>query len=233
MRDCLRGTGNRTGRSLERASRHCRHRARPFRADSPTRADQLPSPPRPGADAELPAGQNTNLFPWLRAHYRVWASRTPEDTRTAVIVGCAELALSGCTTVFDHAYVFQNGCKVDDQIHAAAEIGVRFAVSRGSMSLGESKGGLPPDDCVEDEDAIMRDSLRVIQQYHDPNPGSMLQIVLAPCSPFSVTADLMRESAKLARNTASSCIRISARLSTRSATPCSIKGCGQSPTWKR
>jgi cytosine/adenosine deaminase-related metal-dependent hydrolase len=147
----------------------------------------------------LPAGQNTNLFPWLRAHYRVWASRTPEDTRTAVIVGCGELALSGCTTVFDHAYVFQNGCRVDDQIHAAAEIGVRFAVSRGSMSLGESKGGLPPDDCVEDEDAIMRDSLRVIQQYHDPNPGSMLQIVLAPCSPFSVTADLMRESAKLAR----------------------------------
>jgi 8-oxoguanine deaminase len=147
----------------------------------------------------LPAGQNTNLFPWLRAHYRVWTSRTPEDTRTAVIVGCAELALSGCTTVFDHAYVFQNGCRVDDQIQAAAEIGVRFAVSRGSMSLGESKGGLPPDDCVEDEDAILRDSLRVIQQYHDPNPGSMLQIVLAPCSPFSVTADLMRESAKLAR----------------------------------
>jgi 8-oxoguanine deaminase len=147
----------------------------------------------------LPAGQNTNLFPWLRAHYRVWASRTPEDTRTAVIVGCAELALSGCTTVFDHAYVFKNGCQVDDQIHAAAEIGVRFAVSRGSMSLGESKGGLPPDDCVEDEVAILRDSLRVIQQYHDPNPGSMLQIVLAPCSPFSVTSDLMRESAKLAR----------------------------------
>ena len=147
----------------------------------------------------LPAGQNTNLFPWLRAHYRVWASRTPEDTRTAVLVGCAELALSGCTTVFDHAYVFKNGCKVDDQIHAAAEIGVRFAVSRGSMSLGESKGGLPPDDCVEDEDAIMSDSLRVIQQYHDPAPGSMLQIVLAPCSPFSVTADLMRDSAKLAR----------------------------------
>ncbi|MCC6313409.1 MAG: 8-oxoguanine deaminase [Thermomicrobiales bacterium] len=147
----------------------------------------------------LPAGQNTNLFPWLRAHYRIWGSRTPEDTRTAVIVGCAELARSGCTTVFDHAYVFQNGCAVDDQIHAAAEIGVRFAVSRGSMSLGESQGGLPPDDCVEDEAAIMADSLRVIQRYHDPNPGSMLQIVLAPCSPFSVTADLMRESARLAR----------------------------------
>ncbi len=147
----------------------------------------------------LPAGQNTNLFPWLRAHYRVWASRTPEDTRTAAIVGCAELLLSGCTTVFDHAYLFQNGCAVDDQIAAAAELGVRFVASRGSMSLGESQGGLPPDDCVEAEDAILADSLRVIQRYHDPKPGSMLQIVLAPCSPFSVTPELMRESARLAR----------------------------------
>lgn len=148
----------------------------------------------------LPAGQNTNLFPWLKAHYRIWGARTPEDTRTAVLVGCGELALSGCTTVFDHAYVFQNGCKVDDQIAAAAELGIRFVVSRGSMSLGESKGGLPPDDCVEDEDAILRDSIRVIERYHDPKLGSMLQIALAPCSPFSVTADLMRESAKLARH---------------------------------
>lgn len=148
----------------------------------------------------LPAGQNTNLFRWLKAHYRIWAARTPEDTRTAVLIGCAELALSGCTTVFDHAYVFKNGCKVDDQIHAAAEIGVRFVVSRGSMSLGQSKGGLPPDDCVEDEAAISNDSVRVIEQYHDPKPGSMLQIVLAPCSPFSVTANLMRESAKIARH---------------------------------
>ncbi|MBA2469615.1 MAG: 8-oxoguanine deaminase [Chloroflexia bacterium] len=147
----------------------------------------------------LPSGQNTNLFPWLRAHYRVWAGRTPEDSRTATIVGCAELAFSGCTTVFDHAYVFQNGCRVDDQIAAAAELGVRFVVSRGSMSLGESRGGLPPDDCVETEDDIMDDSVRVIQRYHDPAPGSMLQIVLAPCSPFSVTPNLMRESAKLAR----------------------------------
>ena len=147
----------------------------------------------------LPAGQNTNLFPWLRAHYRVWASRTPEDSRTATIVGCAELALSGCTTVFDHAYLFQNGCQVDDQITAAAELGIRFVASRGSMSLGESQGGLPPDDCVEDEQAILADSVRVIQQYHDPSPGSMLQIVLAPCSPFSVTPSLMRESAALAR----------------------------------
>ena len=93
----------------------------------------------------LPAGQNTNLFPWLRAHYEVWASRTPEASRTATIVGAAELALSGCTTLFDHAYVFQNGCRVDDQIAAAREIGIRFVVSRGSMSLGQSRGGLPPD----------------------------------------------------------------------------------------
>jgi cytosine/adenosine deaminase-related metal-dependent hydrolase len=147
----------------------------------------------------LPAGQNTNLFPWLRAHYRIWGSRNPQDSRTATIVGCAELALSGCTTVFDHAYVFQNGCKVDDQIDAAAELGVRFVVSRGSMSLGESRGGLPPDDCVEAEDVILADSLRVIQRYHDATPGSMLQIVLAPCSPFSVTPGLMRDSAALAR----------------------------------
>src|SRR6266540_6229294 len=147
----------------------------------------------------VPAGQNINLFPWLKAHYRLWAARTPASARTATIVGLAELALSGCTTAFDHAYVFQNGCRVDDQIAAAAELGSRFVVSRGSMSLGESKGGLPPDDCVEDEDAILADSQRVIEQYHDPKPGATLQIALAPCSPFSVTADLMRESARLAR----------------------------------
>ncbi len=148
----------------------------------------------------LPAGQNTNLFPWLMAHYGIWARRTPEDTRTAVLIGCGELALSGCTTVFDHAYLFQNGCRVDDQIAAAAELGIRFVAARGSMSLGQSKGGLPPDGCVESEDAILRDCVRVIERYHDPSPGSMLQIVLAPCSPFSVTADLMRESAKMARH---------------------------------
>ena len=147
----------------------------------------------------IPAAQNTNLFPWLRALYRVWAARTPEDSRTATIVGCAELALTGCTTVFDHAYVFQNGCRVDDQIAAAAEVGVRFVASRGSMSLGESKGGLPPDDCVEEEDAILTDSERVISTYHDPNPGAMTQIVLAPCSPFSVTPELMKDTAALAR----------------------------------
>lgn len=147
----------------------------------------------------LPAGQNTNLFPWLRAHYEIWGSRTPEAARTATLVGGAELALSGCTTLFDHAYVFQNGCRVDDQIGAAAELGIRFAVSRGSMSLGESQGGLPPDSCVEDEEAILADCERVIAAHHDPRPGSMTQIVLAPCSPFSVTSQLMRDSAELAR----------------------------------
>jgi cytosine/adenosine deaminase-related metal-dependent hydrolase len=148
----------------------------------------------------LPAAQNTNLFRWLKAHYRIWAARTPDASRTATLVACAELALSGCTTVFDHAYVFQNGCKVDDQIAAARELGIRFAVSRGSMSLGQSKGGLPPDDCVEDEDAILADCARVIDRFHDARPGAMTQIVLAPCSPFSVTADLMRETARLARH---------------------------------
>ncbi|MBS7539722.1 8-oxoguanine deaminase [Ancylobacter lacus] len=147
----------------------------------------------------LPAAQERNLFRWLRAHYRLWAARTPEASRTATLVGLAELALSGCTTAFDHAYVFRNGCRVDDQIAAAREIGLRFMVSRGSMSLGESRGGLPPDDCVEAEDAILADCERVIAAYHDPRPGARLQIALAPCSPFSVSAELMRESAAMAR----------------------------------
>jgi cytosine/adenosine deaminase-related metal-dependent hydrolase len=147
----------------------------------------------------LPAGQNTNLFPWLKAHYELWAARTPAASRTATIIGSAELALSGCTTVFDHAYVFKNGCRIDDQIAAAREIGIRFMVSRGSMSLGETKGGLPPDSCVEAEDAIMVDCERAIARYHDPAHGSMTQIALAPCSPFSVSSDLMTASADMAR----------------------------------
>ena len=133
----------------------------------------------------LPAAQNNNLFPWLRAHYRVWARRTPAATRGATLVGLAELAASGCTTVFDHSYVFPNGCRVDDQIAAAREIGVRFHACRGSMSLGESRGGLPPDDCVEDETAILKDCVRVIESYqdachgrHDPRgPGAMLAVL--------------------------------------------------------
>ncbi len=147
----------------------------------------------------VPAGQNTCLFPWLQAHYPIWARRTPEMTRTSTLIGLAELAMTGCTTVFDHSYVFPGECQVDDQIAAAREIGSRFHACRGSMSLGESKGGLPPDSCVEDEDDILNDSKRVIEQYHDTSHGSMLYIVLGPCSPFSVTGELLKESAMLAR----------------------------------
>jgi cytosine/adenosine deaminase-related metal-dependent hydrolase len=147
----------------------------------------------------LPLAQDINLFPWLQAHYRIWARKTPEATRTSTLIGLAELALSGCTTVFDHSYIWQSGSKVDDQIAAAKAFGARFHVSRGSMSLGESKGGLPPDETTEDEDFILEDSRRAIETYHDPSRGSMLQIVLAPCSPFSVSGDLMIRSAELAR----------------------------------
>jgi 8-oxoguanine deaminase len=148
----------------------------------------------------LPAGQDINLFPWLRAHYPIWVRRTPEASRRSALVGLAELAASGCTTVFDHTYIFPNDCRLDDQIAAAQEIGVRFHASRGSMSLGVSQGGLPPDSCVEDETRILEDSRRVIDKYHDASRGSMLQIVLAPCSPFSVSPRLLRESAELARS---------------------------------
>ncbi|MEO9527677.1 8-oxoguanine deaminase [Roseibium sp.] len=148
----------------------------------------------------LPAAQNTNLFPWLQAHYRVWARTNPDASRASTLVGLAELALSGCTTVFDHTYLFQSGNKVDYQIEAAREIGVRFHASRGSMSLGESKGGLPPDDCVEDEEEILKDTVRVIDRYHDAGPGAMTRVVVAPCSPFSVSQDLLIESARLARD---------------------------------
>ena len=123
----------------------------------------------------------------------------PEDIRTSTQTALAELALSGCTTASDHLYLFPNGSKLDDEIQAAAEVGLRLHASRGSMSLGESQGGLPPDSVVDTEDAILTDSQRLIETYHDPNPGSMVQIVLAPCSPFSVTTELMRQSAILAR----------------------------------
>lgn len=148
----------------------------------------------------LPAAQNNNLFPWLQAHYRIWARTNPDASRASALVGLAELALSGCTTVFDHSYLFQSGNKVDYQIEAARDLGVRFHASRGSMSLGESKGGLPPDSCVEDEDDILKDSVRVIDRYHDASRGAMTRIVVAPCSPFSVSEDLLRESARLARD---------------------------------
>ncbi|MFO0876181.1 MAG: 8-oxoguanine deaminase [Gemmataceae bacterium] len=148
----------------------------------------------------VPGAEDGNVFNWLITLYPLWARMTPEALKTAVQTGLAELVLSGCTTAFDQGYVFPNGCKVDDEIEVAQAMGVRFHASRGSMSLGRSRGGLPPDSCVEKEEAILKDSRRVIERFHDPKPGAMTRIVLAPCSPFSVTADLMRESAKLARS---------------------------------
>jgi len=147
----------------------------------------------------VPAAQNANLFNWLKTLYPIWARMTPEDIRISTQTALAELALSGCTTASDHLYLFPNGSRLDDEIHAGREIGVRLHAARGSMSLGESKGGLPPDSVVEDEDEILKDSQRLIETYHDPNPGASTQVFLAPCSPFSVSADLMRQSAILAR----------------------------------
>jgi 8-oxoguanine deaminase len=147
----------------------------------------------------VPDAQDTNLFHWLKTLYPIWARMIPDDIRISTKTALAELALSGCTTASDHLYLFPNGSRLDDEIEAALEIGLRLHASRGSMSLGESEGGLPPDSVVEDEEQILKDSQRLIETYHDKNPGSYTQIVLAPCSPFSVTGDLMRESAALAR----------------------------------
>ena len=147
----------------------------------------------------IPKAQNANLFNWLKTLYPIWANLTPDDIIISTLTALAELALSGCTTASDHLYLFPNGSKLDDEIEAARSVGLRLHASRGSMSLGESKGGLPPDRVVDPEDLIIKDSQRLIEKYHDPDPGSFVQIVLAPCSPFSVTADLMRESASLAR----------------------------------
>lgn len=147
----------------------------------------------------VPKAQDANLFNWLVTLYPIWARMTPEHIYLSTQTALAELALSGCTTASDHLYLFPNGSRLDDEIHAAAEVGLRLHASRGSMSLGESAGGLPPDSVVDSEDAILADSQRLIETYHDPNPGSMVQIVLAPCSPFSVTGELMRQSAVLAR----------------------------------
>jgi 8-oxoguanine deaminase len=147
----------------------------------------------------VPAAQDANLFNWLKTLYPIWARLTPDDIFISTQTALAELALSGCTTASDHLYLYPNGSRLDDEIAAAKEIGVRIQASRGSMSLGESKGGLPPDSVVDSEDKILADSQRLIQQYHDPKPGAFVQIVLAPCSPFSVTTELMRQSAALAR----------------------------------
>ncbi len=148
----------------------------------------------------VPAAQGATLFQWLKTLYPIWAGLTSEAVYTSALVGLAELILSGCTTASDHLYIYPNDCRIDDEICAAQEIGIRFHPCRGSMSLGESKGGLPPDSVVEDEDFILKDTQRAIETYHDPGPYAMVRIVVAPCSPFSVTPDLMREAAALARS---------------------------------
>ena len=146
----------------------------------------------------VPAAQDAELFAWLRALYPVWARLTPEMLNVSAQVAAAELMLSGCTTASDHLYLFPNGSRLDDTIEAARTLGLRFHACRGSMSVGESAGGLPPDALVEDEAAILRDTRRVIEAFHDPARFAMLRIAAAPCSPFSVSRDLMRETATLA-----------------------------------
>jgi len=143
--------------------------------------------------------QDSVLFDWLVTLYPIWARMNAEAVYVSAKVGLAELMLTGCTTSSDHLYVYPNGATIDDEIQAAAELGIRFTATRGSMSLGRSKGGLPPDSCVEDEAYILKDSQRAIEQYHQRERFGMVHVALAPCSPFSVTADLMRESAALAR----------------------------------
>ena len=148
----------------------------------------------------IAAAQDAELFGWLRALYPIWAGLTPEMIEVSTLSAMAELLLSGCTTSSDHLYLYPNGCRLDHSIEPAARIGMRFHASRGSMSVGVSRGGLPPDSLVEDEASILRDTQRLIETYHDPEPGAMLRVVVAPCSPFSVSRDLMRESAALARH---------------------------------
>src|SRR5574341_1023505 len=147
----------------------------------------------------LPGAQDAGLFDWLRTLYPIWAGLTDEGAYTSALVGLAELLRAGCTTASDHLYLFPNDVTLDAEIRAAADLGIRFHATRGSMSLGESKGGLPPDGVVENEAAILRDTRRVIETYHDSARFAMRRVAVAPCSPFSVTADLMRESAALAR----------------------------------
>ncbi|MDX2203693.1 MAG: 8-oxoguanine deaminase [Hyphomicrobiaceae bacterium] len=147
----------------------------------------------------VPAAQDATLFNWLKVLMPIWAGIGPEHIYVSTLVALAEMALSGCTTSSDHLYMFPNGARLDDEIRAAREIGLRFHAARGAMSIGESKGGLPPDSLVEDEAFILKDTQRVLEAYHDASRYAMLRVVVAPCSPFTVSQDLMRESAALAR----------------------------------
>lgn len=148
----------------------------------------------------VPAAQDKQLFHWLKSLYPLWSKMTADMMRTSAQMAAAELILSGCTTASDHSYFFPNDCTLDDEIQAVRETGIRFQANRGSMSIGESQGGLPPDALVEEEEFILKDSQRLIEQYHDNDRYSMLRITLAPCSPFTVSQDLMRESAAMARS---------------------------------
>ena len=148
----------------------------------------------------VPGGQDALLFGWLKTLYPIWARFGPEEMFVSAQIGLAELALSGCSLTSDHLYLYPNGARLDDTIAAATEVGLRFHPTRGAMSIGESAGGLPPDSLVEAEDAILKDSIRVIDTFHDPAEGAMVRVGLAPCSPFSVSRDLMRDAALLARD---------------------------------
>ena len=148
----------------------------------------------------VPGAQNALLFGWLKTLYPIWAHFGPEEIFVSALTGLAELALSGCTQTSDHLYLYPNGARLDDCIAAAQEIGLRFHPTRGAMSIGESAGGLPPDSLVEDEASILNDSIRVVDQFHDPSEGAMIRVGLAPCSPFSVSRELMRDAALLARD---------------------------------
>jgi cytosine/adenosine deaminase-related metal-dependent hydrolase len=148
----------------------------------------------------VPQAQDALLFGWLQTLYPIWARFGPDEMRVSALTGLAELALSGCTLSSDHLYLYPNGARLDDTIQAAHEIGLRFHPTRGAMSIGQSNGGLPPDALVEREDAILEDCLRVIDAYHDPSEGSMCRVGVAPCSPFSVSRELMRDAAILARD---------------------------------
>ena len=148
----------------------------------------------------VPGGQDALLFGWLQTLYPIWSRFTPEAFFISAQVGLAELALSGCTLTSDHLYLYPNGARLEDTIHAAAEIGLRFHPTRGAMSIGESDGGLPPDRLVEREADILNDCIRVVDAFHDPSDGAMVRVGIAPCSPFSVSRELMRDAALLARD---------------------------------
>ncbi len=148
----------------------------------------------------VPGGPDALLFGWLKVLYPIWARFGPEEMFVSAQAGLAELALSGCSMTSDHLYLYPNGARLDDTIAAAGEVGLRFHPTRGAMSIGESAGGLPPDSLVEDERAILEDCIRVVDAFHDPREGAMIRVGLAPCSPFSVSRDLMRNAALLARD---------------------------------